>query len=110
MKPTTMTQVTVDGVMQGNGGVGRIRPPKNRLVMWISARGTYREPAASSAAGDGLKVRDELVELARLQAGVRHCGEVVGERLDPLLGLPAGVSEPAGGVDEVAWPAGGSST
>ena len=68
----------------------------------IGRRPAQREPAASSAAEMGSSVGDQLVELARLQAVVRGRREVVGERLDPLLGRPAGVGEPAGGVDEAA--------
>jgi hypothetical protein len=55
--------------------------------------------APDQRCGDGLKVCDELVELARLQTVARRCGDVVGERVDPLPGHRP-VTEPIGAVDE----------
>src|SRR5215469_17997642 len=44
--------------------------------------------------GDGLQVLGQLVELARRQVFVRRCSEIVGQRLDPLFGFPARLTEP----------------
>src|SRR5437867_11457110 len=52
--------------------------------------------------GEGLEVFDELVELVRLEDVVGRGGELVGERFDPFLGLPAGGGEPAVDADETA--------
>ena len=55
-----------------------------------------------STSAMGSRASDQLVDLGRLEACVRRHGEVVGERLDALLGLPAGGGEPTVVVDETA--------
>jgi hypothetical protein len=80
-----------------------IAEQRNRPVRTTGARQWAPSRTGSvEGRGDGFEIGDELVALARLQAGVRRRGKVVGDRLDPLLGRAAGVSEQAGAVDEAA--------
>lgn len=52
--------------------------------------------------GDLPELRDQLVELVHGQYVVGRCCQLVGEGVDPLFDLQAGVGERAGGVDEAA--------
>ena len=60
----------------------------------------YCDPAATRTAASGSRSSISWVELVRLEGVVGRGGELVGERLDALLGLPTGGGEPAVGSDE----------
>ena len=75
----------------------------------LNAGRTFREAVARCVqlGADGLcrrrdrpEFRDQLIELVRGQRVVRRRGQLVGEGLDPLPGLPAGGGERPGGVHE----------
>jgi hypothetical protein len=74
-------------------------------VAEVTVAGTCRACSVVDGLGRGcdrLERRDQLVELVRGEHVVRRRGQLVGEGLDPLAGVPAGVGETTGGVQEAA--------